>query len=151
MAAWARALVAGRGAGDAHDLRERVEEAAPLLEEAGNVYHLAVLFANAASCALRRAFDADAALYLQRAVPLVRQIDQPFISMMLREKVGLAALFSHDTHAARDAFHQELALSHELVASHITSQALTGLEVFLTQRDGSGIRLDRVRGPGGWR
>jgi hypothetical protein len=48
MAAWARAQAAGSAA----ELRERVDRAASLLEEAGNVYHLADVFHNAAYRAL---------------------------------------------------------------------------------------------------
>ena len=40
MAAWARAIAAG----SAEELRERVDEAAPLLERVGNAYQLASLF-----------------------------------------------------------------------------------------------------------
>ena len=113
MAAWARALAAR----SADELRERVDQAASRLERVGNAYHLATLFHNAAgTCAAQRR-DGDATMYLQRAVPLVRQLDQPYQWMLLRGNVGLAALLAGDTEAARDAFREELTLSRELVVA----------------------------------
>jgi hypothetical protein len=128
MAAWARAKTARSG--DA--LRDRVDEAALLLERVGNAYHLATLFHGAAGSSLRRGWDGDATVYLQRAVPLMRQIDHPYQWMLLCGNVGVAALLAGDTEAARDAFREELTLGRELVVSPVASEALTGLAAVAT-------------------
>ena len=123
MAAWARA----KAARSADELRDRIDEAAPLLERVGNIHHLATLFQDAAGSALRRGWDGDATVYLQHAVPLIRQLDRPYEWMLLRGKIGLVALLAGDTEAARDAYREELVLSCELVVPPAASEALTGL------------------------
>jgi hypothetical protein len=130
MAAWARALAAG----DADELRERVEAAASLLADVGNAYHLASLFTNAVSLASERACDADADTYLVRAVPLVRCLDQPFLWMCLRGDVAVAALLKGDTAAADEAFREALKISHELVLVGFWSGALSGLAAVAAAR-----------------
>ena len=97
------------------------------MEGVGNAYHLATLFCNAAGLALRRGCDGDATVYLQRAVPLISQLDQPYLWMRVRGNVGLAALLAGDTEAANDAFREALTLSRELVVPPAASDALTGL------------------------
>ena len=47
-------------------------KAASRLEGVGNAYQLATLFCNAAGSSLRRSWDDDATIYLQRAVPLIK-------------------------------------------------------------------------------
>jgi hypothetical protein len=96
------------------------------------LYHLATLFHGAAGSSLRRGWDGDATVYLQRAVPLMRQIDHPYQWMLLCGNVGIAALPSGDTEAARDAFREELTLGRELVVSPVASEALTGLAAVAT-------------------
>jgi hypothetical protein len=123
MAAWARAATAR----SADELRDRVGEAASLLERVGNAYHSTTLFHMAAGLALRRRWDGDATVYLQRAVPLIRQLDQPYHSMLLRADLGLAAILAGDTEAARNAFREELTLARELVVPPAVSHALIGL------------------------
>jgi hypothetical protein len=97
------------------------------LERVGNAYQLATVYHNAAGSSLRRGWDGDAAVYLQRAVPLMRQIDHPYQWMLLRGNVGVAALLAGDTEAAHDAFREALTLSRELVVPPAASHALTGL------------------------
>jgi hypothetical protein len=123
MAAWARAKTAR----SADELRDRVDEAASLLEQVGNVYHSAALFDDAAGTSLGRGWDGDATAYLQQAVPLIRRLDQPYNWMLLCGKIGLAAFLAGDTEAANDAFREELTLSRELVVPPAASEALTGL------------------------
>jgi predicted ATPase/DNA-binding SARP family transcriptional activator len=123
MAAWARA----KAARSADELRDRVDEAASLLEQVGNAYQLATLFHDAAGTSLRRGWDGDATVYLQRAVPLIRQLDHPYQWMLVRGNVGVAELLAGDTEAAHDAFREELTLGRELVVSPAASGALTGL------------------------
>jgi predicted ATPase/DNA-binding SARP family transcriptional activator len=123
MAAWARATTSR----SAEELRDRVEEAAALLESVGNAFHLATLFHMAAGSSLRRGWDGDAPVYLQRAVPLIGQLDQPYQWMLLRGNLGVAAILAGDTGTARAAFREELTLSRELVVPPAASHALLGL------------------------
>jgi predicted ATPase len=123
MAAWARATTAR----SADELRDRVDEAASLLGRAGNAYHSATLLHMAAGLSLRRGWDAEARAYLQGAVPLLRQIDQPYHWMLMRGNVGVAAVLARDTEAARDAFREALTLSREFVVPPVASHALIGL------------------------
>ena len=121
IAAEARAMAAG----SPDELRERVEQAASLLERVGNAHQLAGVFTYAAGAALGCGRDGDAAVYLQRALPLARELDQR--STWLRGNVGLAALLAGDSETARDAFREELVLGRDLVVPLARSQALTGL------------------------
>jgi predicted ATPase len=110
MAAWARALTSGPS-----ELRERVEHAASLLQAAGNVFHLAGLFEMGVYRALCNGSDGDARDFASRAVPLSRALEDRLQWMLLQRKVGLAALFSGDTQAARDAFREQLELCRDVV------------------------------------
>jgi tetratricopeptide (TPR) repeat protein len=109
------------------ELCERVDRAAALLDDVGNVYRLADLFVAAAYGALRVASDHDAKTFVARAIPLVRRLDNPFSWMILQGNRGLAALLSGDTDDARDAFREELTLCHELAARPVAFEALRGL------------------------
>jgi hypothetical protein len=109
------------------ELRERVDRAAALLSEVGNAYHLADLLASAAYVALCLARDHDAKEFVDRAIPTTRALDNPYLWMLLRGNVGLAALLTGDTNAARDAFCEELELCRELVVRPFASEGLTGL------------------------
>jgi tetratricopeptide (TPR) repeat protein len=71
MAAWARAMAAD----SADELRERVDEAALLLEQAGNAYLHASVFQMAGYALLCRGFDREPIRYFQRSAPLVRRLD----------------------------------------------------------------------------
>jgi predicted ATPase/DNA-binding SARP family transcriptional activator len=128
---WAIALAAFAKATQAPtvaELRERVDRAAALLDEVGNVYRLADLLAGVAAYgALCLGSDHDAMEFVGRAVPLVRELDNHFIWMILQGNLGLAALLTGDTVVARDAFREELVLSRELVARPIASEGLSGL------------------------
>jgi predicted ATPase/DNA-binding SARP family transcriptional activator len=131
MAAWARALTAGR----ASDLRKRVEHAALLLEQAGNVFHRADVFHWAAYEALQQGRDRDAREFVDRAIPLVRELDKPFLSSLLLGKSGLAALFSGDTDAAQRAFREQLELCRGRVFLHLASEGLSGLAAVAAVHD----------------
>jgi predicted ATPase/DNA-binding SARP family transcriptional activator len=128
---WAIALAAFAKATQAPtvaELRARVDRAAALLDEVGNVYRLADLLAGVAAYgALCLGSDRDAMEFVGRAVPLVRELETPFIWMILQGNLGLAALLTGDTDAARDAFREELVLCRELVARPIASEGLSGL------------------------
>jgi hypothetical protein len=58
---------------------------------------------------------------------MARRLDDPTIWMLLRGNLGLAALLTGDTDAARHAFREELRLCRELVDRHFASEGLRGL------------------------
>jgi hypothetical protein len=116
-----------RGAGTAAELRERVQQAASLLDAVGNIFQLADLLASAAYGALNEDSDRDARDFVERAIPVVRELDSPFMWMILQGNLGLATLLTSDTEAARNAFCEELTLCRELVVRPIASEGLLGL------------------------
>jgi hypothetical protein len=116
-----------RGASTAAELRERVDRAASLLDAVGNIFQLADLLVSAAYGALNEGSDRDARDFVERAIPVVRELDSPFMWMILQGNLGLAALLTGDTETARDAFREELKLCRELVVRAIASEGLRGL------------------------
>ena len=131
MATWARAVAAG----SADELRQRVDEALPMLERAGNVWHRAALLGDAGEFSLSWGCDHDARRYLERATPLLREVGEPIPWMLLRGSFGIAALFTGDTEAARDAFREVLGLCHELGTLPVASEGLVGLAAVATIDD----------------
>jgi len=126
------------GASDLPELRERVDRAAVLLEDVGNVVRLGQLFGNAAYDALIMGGDRDAREFADRAAPIVRDLDNP-------GNTGLAALLSGDTDAARDAFREELELCRQLSALPIAAEGLLGLAAVAVV-DGDLSQAARLRG-----
>jgi hypothetical protein len=141
MAALSRAMAASSAA----ELRERVGRAASLLEEVGNVYHLADLLSSAAYAALCQGSDRDAKEFVDRAIPIARELESPYTWMKLRGNFGLAALLTGDTDAATYAFREELSLSRELVVRHLASEGLLGLAAVSAVR-GDDDRAGRLSG-----
>jgi predicted ATPase len=131
MAAFARAIAAK----SATELRERVDRAAGLLDEVGNVHRLADLLASAAYAALSMGSDHDAKYFLDRAVPIVHGLDAPLLRMLLRGNLALAALLTGETDAAREAFDDELRLSREFVILPFASEGLGGLAAVAAVHD----------------
>jgi predicted ATPase/class 3 adenylate cyclase len=128
------------------ELRRRVDRAASLLDEAGNVYQLAGLLAGAAAyTALTLGSARDAKEYVARALAFVRGLDEPFIWMVFRGNQGLAALLTGDTDAAEDAFRDELRLCRELVVLPLASEGLQGLAAVTVIR-GDDHRAARLLG-----
>ena len=124
MAAYAKAMAASNIA----ELRERVDRAASLLDEVGNVYHLADLLASAAYGALCLGSDRDAKeLARPRDPDRARDSTIPTSGCSCAATLGLAALLTGDTDAARDAFREELRLCRELVVLPYASEGLRGL------------------------
>ena len=122
--AWnARAMAASTLA----ELRERVEQAASMLDEVGNVYQLGDLLGSAAYTALCVGGDRDAKELIDRAIPIMRGLDDPGMWLIVHGNSGLAALLTGDVDAARRAFRQELMLGRELVIRPIASEGLVGL------------------------
>ena len=128
------------------ELRRRVDRAASLLDEAGNVYQLAGLLAGAAAyTALTLGSARDATEYVARALTFVRGLDEPFIWMVFRGNQGLAALLTGDTDAAEDAFLDELRLCRELAVLPLASEGLQGLAAVTVVR-GDDHRAARLLG-----
>ena len=126
-------------------LRERVDQAASLLEDVGNVVRLGQLFCDAAYGALTMGGDREARELCERAAPIVRDLDNPGPWMILRGNTALAALLTGDTDAARDAFREELEICRELVALPIASEGLLGLAAVAVVH-GDLNRAARLRG-----
>ena len=127
------------------ELRERVDRAAALLDEAGNIWQLAGLLGDAAYLALAVGSDHDAKQFLDRMLPIARKLAHPYLWMMFRGNFGLAALLTGDSDAARDAFREELTLSSEAVLRPLASEGLLGLAAVATVR-GNTYRAARLRG-----
>lgn len=117
---------------DIGELRERVERATSLLDEVGNVYQHADLLNSAAYAALCLGSDRDAKELLDRATPLARALDHPYMWMILRGNAGLVALLTGDMDAATAAFREEVTLSRELVVWPIASEGFLGLAAIAT-------------------
>jgi hypothetical protein len=140
MAAFARA----RATSTVAELRERVDRAAALLDEAGNVYFLAMLLAGSAYAALCAGSDRDAKELAERATPLTRALDDPYVSTLLRANSGIIALLNGDTDAAQQAFCEELGHS-RVVAPRFASEALNGLAAVAAVRNDT-ARAARLAG-----
>jgi predicted ATPase/class 3 adenylate cyclase len=118
------------------ELRERVDRAASLLHEVGNVYRLADVLASAAYVALCLGSDRDAKEFVDRAAPIARQLDNPSMWMFVCGNYGLATLMTGDADEARYAFRDELMLSRDLVARPFAYEGLIGLAaVCVTEGD----------------
>jgi predicted ATPase/class 3 adenylate cyclase len=118
------------------ELRERVDRAAERLDEAGNVFQLAHLFAAVSYRAVSLGGDRDAKDFVDRAIPLSHKIDSPYLWMMLQGNSGLACLLTGDIDAAARAFREELRLCRELVALPFASEGLLGLAAVAAARGG---------------
>jgi predicted ATPase len=109
------------------ELRERVDRAALLLKQVGNLYELAILLADASYSALCLGSADEAMKFVSRAAPLTRQFGDRRASLLLCGNHGMAALLSGDISVAREAFREELALCRELVVLPMASEGLLGL------------------------
>src|SRR4051812_27844776 len=109
------------------ELRERVDTAASLLTDAGNVHRLASLLNGAAYAALCLGSERDATDFAARAAPIARALPSRFEWMINSGNRGLAALLIGETHAASDAFREELTLCREMVVRPVVFEGLRGL------------------------
>jgi predicted ATPase/class 3 adenylate cyclase len=109
------------------DLRERVDAAAALLTEVGNVHRLASLLTNASYAALCLGSARDAMDFAERAAPIARELDSRFERMLNSGNIGVAALLTGDTDTAARAFREELALCREMVVRLVAFEGLRGL------------------------
>ena len=131
IAAFAKALAAPTIA----ELRERVEHAASLLHQAGNILRLADLLASAAYEALLVSADRDAKAFADSALQIARELDHPATWMLVHGNFGLAALLTGDTDAAGHAFREELQLCRELVVPPFACEGLLGLAAVAVVQD----------------
>ena len=141
MAARASVLAAPPGA----LLHERADRAVALLERAGNHFHLASMLASAAYGALGEGNAAAAMAYIERAVPIARELDNPHMWMLVRGNAAMAALLAGDVEAARSAFRDELRLSRELGFLPFVFEGLRGLAA-IAAADGDPDRAARLCG-----
>jgi predicted ATPase/DNA-binding SARP family transcriptional activator len=142
MAAFAQAMLSSTIA----ELRERVDRAASLLDEAGNVYQLADLLGGVAAYgALLLGSERDAKEYVARATAIARGLDDRFTWIVIRGNVGWTTLLTGETEAAEDAFRDELRLSRESVVLPFASEGLKGLAAVAAVR-GDNDRAARLLG-----
>jgi predicted ATPase/class 3 adenylate cyclase len=109
------------------ELRERVDRAASLLGDVGNVHQLANLLSDAAYHALCLGNDRDARDFAARATPITRGLDSPFTSMINSGNLGMAALLTGETDAASHALREELSLCRAMVLRPVAFEGLRGL------------------------
>ena len=109
------------------DLRDRVDRAASLLGDVGNVHELANLLTDAAYAALCLGSDRDAANFAARATPITRALDSAHIRMINSGNLGLAALLSGETDTASHALREELSLCRDMVVRPVAFEGLRGL------------------------
>jgi hypothetical protein len=118
------------------DLRERVDRAATLLTEVGNVHELASLLTSAAYAALCLGSERDATDFAARATPITRALDNRYVRMINSGNLGLAALLTGETESASYAFREELTLCREMVVRPVAFEGLRGLAaIALTHGD----------------
>ena len=109
------------------DLRERVDTAARLLDDVGNVYGLASLLNDAAYAALCLGSARDATDFSARAIPIIHAMGNRFERMINSGNLGLAELLTDQTDAASHAFREELRLCREMVVLPAVFEGLRGL------------------------
>jgi predicted ATPase/class 3 adenylate cyclase len=109
------------------DLRERVDRAASLLSDVGNVHHLANLLNSAAYAALCLGGEGDAGDFAARATPIAHALDDRFERMINSGNLGLAALLTGKTDSALHAFREELKLCREMVVRPVLFEGLRGM------------------------
>ena len=114
------------------DLRERVETAASLLTDVGNVHELANLLTAAAYAALCLGSELDATVFAARATPITRALDNRYTRMINSGNHGLAALLTGETDTALQAFREELTLCRETVVRPVAFEGLRGLAAIAT-------------------
>jgi hypothetical protein len=109
------------------ELRERVDPAASLLTDVGNVHQLASLLTDAAYAALCLGSERDAADFAARATPITRALDSRLPRTINSGNIGLAALLTGETDTASHAFREELTLCREMVLRPVVFEGLRGL------------------------
>jgi predicted ATPase/class 3 adenylate cyclase len=127
------------------DLRERVDTAASLLGDVGNLHELANMLTDAAYAALCLGSDRDAADFASRATPITLALDSRYVRMINSGNLGLAALLRGDADTASRAFREELALCRDMVIRPVIFEGLRGLAAVAVV-DGDGARAATLVG-----
>jgi hypothetical protein len=109
------------------DLRERVDTAAELLTDVGNLRQLANLLTSAAYAALCLGSEREATDFAARAAPIANALEDRFERMINSGNLGLAALLTGETDTASHAFREELMLCRETVVRPVAFEGLRGL------------------------
>ena len=109
------------------ELRQRVGPAATLLQTAGNLYELASLLASAAGVAVELGGYEDAKEFLDRAIPVARGLDTPWLWVVIHVNYGMTALLTGDLETADDAFREELRLCRKLTVRPFARMGILGL------------------------
>jgi hypothetical protein len=116
-------------------LHDDVEHAARLLERVDNVYELAGLLASTAYSAVCLGCDQEAKELVDRALPIARALDNPYMTMHVRGNFGIAAFLTGDIDGADEAFREELELGRELAVVSFATEGLEGLAAVAAVRD----------------
>jgi predicted ATPase len=122
-----------------------LEEAAQRLREIGDAVTLLELYWNAAHNGIKAGTPELAGPWLDRAVPLARQLNDPLEDMVTSGTVGLHALFIGQLDRAEVAFREQLGHCQELAIPEQMSQGLAGLAAIAVQR-GDDERAARLIG-----
>jgi predicted ATPase/DNA-binding SARP family transcriptional activator len=109
------------------ELRERVDTAATLLADVGNLRDLAHLLTAAAYAALCLGSERDASDFAARASPITRALDSRYMEMINNGNLGLAALLTGEIDTASQAFREELTLCRQMVVPPVAFEGLRGL------------------------
>jgi predicted ATPase/DNA-binding SARP family transcriptional activator len=127
------------------ELRERVPEAAEQLSRVDAAREVGDLYTSSAWVALELHADAEARALAERAVPIVRALDDGFLWMVVCGNLGLARLLTGEPDAACAAFLEELTLCRELVVPVWAREGLLGLAAVAAIR-GDDERAARLTG-----
>jgi hypothetical protein len=127
------------------ELRDRLDQAVPLLADAGNEFTLAILRSGAAYVALFFGDERLARELAEAAFPAVRALDEPYSWAMVCGNFGLAALLTEDADAASDAFREQLRLCAEMRVLPLASEGMLGLAAVSASR-GDDDRAARLLG-----
>jgi hypothetical protein len=130
------------------DLRARVDRAAALLDAVGNVTMLANVLSSAVYVALQLDAVDDARAFADRAMPIVRALDNPFLTLAFSGNVGLVALLGGENRGAAHAFREQLSLCRSLVVRPFAREGLMGLAAVNAQC-GDADRAARLAGASG--
>jgi predicted ATPase/DNA-binding SARP family transcriptional activator len=127
------------------DLRERVDRAASLLTDVGNIQQLANLLTSAAYAALCLGNAGVGTDYAARATPIAYALNNPFERMINTGNLGLAALLTGETATASHAFREELTLCREMAIRPVVFEGLRGLAAIAVV-DGDAMRAATLVG-----
>jgi predicted ATPase/DNA-binding SARP family transcriptional activator len=126
-------------------LSEAVEDAARLLERAGNVFDLVDVLGSSAYAAACLGLDAEASELVARAIPVARELDNRYVWMYVRGNHGVIAMVEGDVGTADAAFREELRLGRELAVVAFATEGLGGLAAVASAR-GDTERAARLSG-----